>query len=58
MFKKICWANWLFIIMIGGLALISITSSLSGCGNKSNLVLPVNSSDQTPATTAATTKNN
>jgi hypothetical protein len=49
--KGTCWANWLFIVMLGGLAFISITTQLSGCGNKSDLVLPINSTDQTPVTT-------
>jgi len=40
MFKNTCWANWLFTIMIAVLALISISTALSGCGNKGALYLP------------------
>nr|AJG37996.1 hypothetical protein [uncultured Gammaproteobacteria bacterium] len=43
-FKSTCWVNWAFIMMLAGLAFISITTQLSGCGNKSNLVLPSHSS--------------
>jgi len=49
--KSSCWVNWAFIVMLGGLALISITTQLSGCGNKGNLVLPTESSTKTPVTT-------
>lgn len=40
MFKNICWANWLLTIMIAILAAISLSSVLSGCGNKGDLTLP------------------
>ncbi|MEE9309993.1 MAG: lipoprotein [Cocleimonas sp.] len=49
--KEICWVNWAFIIMVGGLAFISITTQLSGCGNKGNLVLPNDLSNKTSVTT-------
>jgi predicted small lipoprotein YifL len=49
MFKNICWVNWLFTIMIAVLAVISISSALSGCGNKGALYLP-DSSSQQPST--------
>jgi predicted small lipoprotein YifL len=51
--KGTCWVNWAFIIMIGGLAFISITTQLSGCGNKGNLTLPTGNSTKTPVTTLA-----
>ena len=51
--KGTCWANWAFIVMIGGLAFISITTQLSGCGNKGDLVLPSSTSNKTPVTTPA-----
>jgi len=44
MFKNICWVNWLFALMVGVLAVISISTMLSGCGNKGDLTLPDNSS--------------
>jgi len=44
MFKNICWVNWLFFLMIGAFALISISTILSGCGNKGDLTLPEKSS--------------
>ena len=50
-FKKSCWVNWAFIAMIGGLAFISITTQLSGCGNKSDLILPDSTANKTPVTT-------
>ncbi|HIO97824.1 MAG TPA: hypothetical protein EYG71_07860 [Leucothrix sp.] len=40
MFKKICWVNWLFAIMVAGLALLSLSTMLSGCGNRGSLYLP------------------
>jgi len=40
MFKNICWANWLFTLMIIGLFLLSVSTVLSGCGNKGALTLP------------------
>jgi len=40
MFKNICWGNWLFTLMITGLFLLSLSSLLSGCGNKGVLTLP------------------
>jgi len=36
MFKNSCWAQNLFILMIVGLFIITIT----GCGNKGDLYLP------------------
>jgi len=53
LFQSTCWANWVFIVMIGGLAFISITTQLSGCGNKGDLTLPTASSNITPVTTPA-----
>lgn len=35
-----CWVNWSFIIMVGALSIISISTLLSGCGNKGALYLP------------------
>ncbi len=40
MFKNICWVNWLFTIMVAGLAVISLSIMLSGCGNKGDLTVP------------------
>ena len=40
MFKGVCWVNWLFMAMIAFLAVISISTMLSGCGNKGVLYLP------------------
>ncbi len=51
--KGTCWVNWAFIAMLGGLAFISITTQLSGCGNKGDLVLPSSSSNKTSVTTSA-----
>ncbi len=50
-FKSTCWVNWIFIIMVGGLAFISITTQLSGCGNKGDLVLPNSASNKISVTT-------
>jgi len=44
MFKGICWVNWLFTLMIAWLAIISVSTMLSGCGNKGALTLPEKSS--------------
>ncbi len=44
MLKNICWANWLFTIMAAIFTVVSISSGLSGCGNKGNLYLPDSSS--------------
>jgi len=44
MFKNICWVNWLYAAMIVFLFIVSISSMLSGCGNKGDLYLPDNSS--------------
>jgi len=46
MFKNICWANWLFTLMIVGLFLLSVSTVLSGCGNKGALTLPEKSATQ------------
>jgi predicted small lipoprotein YifL len=40
MFKNICWANWLYTLMIVGLFLLSLSTVLTGCGNKGALTLP------------------
>jgi predicted small lipoprotein YifL len=45
MFKNICWVNWLFAVMLGALALVSISSLLTGCGNKGDLTLPTSATD-------------
>ncbi len=50
--KNTCWVNWAFFVMVGGLAFISITTQLSGCGNKGDLTLPTDKSATTPVTTA------
>jgi len=50
MFKNICWVNWLFVLMIAGLAIISISTVLTGCGNKGALTLPYNSSTDSVVT--------
>lgn len=44
MLKKNCWVNWLFAAMVAFLAVISVSSTLSGCGNKGDLYLPENAS--------------
>jgi len=54
MFKKICWVNWLFAIMVAGLALLSLSTMLSGCGNKGALYLP--DSDKTATQVQSQTK--
>jgi len=48
-FKNICWANWLFTLMVIALAVISISTALSGCGNKGALYLPNSSATATHA---------
>ena len=40
MFKNICWAQKLFMLMIAGLFILSVSSMLAGCGNKGDLYLP------------------
>jgi len=40
MFKDICWVNWLYAAMIVFLFFVSVSSMLSGCGNKGDLYLP------------------
>ena len=40
MFKNICWAQRLYMLMIAGLFILSVSSMLSGCGNKGDLYLP------------------
>ena len=40
MFRNICWAQRLFILMIFYLFVLSLSSMLSGCGNKGDLYLP------------------
>jgi len=40
MFKNICWVNWLYAAMLIFLFVVSISSMLSGCGNKGDLYLP------------------
>jgi len=42
MFKNICWAQKLFALMIFALFIMSVSSTLSGCGNKGDLYLPDN----------------
>jgi len=49
MFKNICWVNWLFIIMVGILSVISIGTLVSGCGNKGALYMPDESTKTPPA---------
>jgi len=50
--KGTCWVNWAFVVMLGSFAFISVTTQLSGCGNKSDLTLPTtNTSNTTPVTT-------
>ena len=58
MFKNTCWANWFFIVMVGGLAFVSIATLLSGCGNKGSLTLPKNSSDTVITPTPVIQKKN
>lgn len=36
-FKRICWGNWLFFIIV---TFLFITTLLSGCGSKGDLYLP------------------
>ena len=50
MFKNICWVNWLFAVMIGGLMVVSISTLLSGCGTKGPLVMPDKTSSHNVAT--------
>ncbi|MEH6457420.1 MAG: lipoprotein [Cocleimonas sp.] len=40
MFKNICWVQRLFSLMVFGLFILSLSSMMSGCGNKGNLYLP------------------
>ncbi len=40
MFKNVCWAQRLFFLMVAGLFILSVSSMLSGCGNKGPLYLP------------------
>jgi len=40
MFKNVCWAQKLFAMMIFALFIVSISSTLTGCGNKGDLYLP------------------
>jgi predicted small lipoprotein YifL len=42
MFKNICWAQKLFMLMVAGLFILSVSSMLAGCGNKGGLFLPDN----------------
>ena len=53
-FRGTCLVNWAFIIMLGGLPLISITTQLSGCGNKGDLVLPSTEANKISVTTPNT----
>jgi predicted small lipoprotein YifL len=40
MFKNICGAQKLFMLMIVGLFILSVSSMVAGCGNKGDLYLP------------------
>ncbi|MGK0272354.1 MAG: putative small lipoprotein YifL [Cocleimonas sp.] len=40
MFRNFRWLQRLFILMISGLFILSVSSILSGCGNKGDLYLP------------------
>ena len=56
MFKNICWAQKLFMLMVAGLFILSVSSMLAGCGNKGDIFLPDN---KLPDKNSATeTKNN
>ncbi len=48
MFRNNCWAQRLFTLMIFGLFILSLSSMLSGCGNKGDLYLPENGSVDKP----------
>ena len=50
MLRKFCWVQRLFTLMIFGLFILSISSMLSGCGNKGDLYLPENGSADKPKT--------
>jgi len=52
-FKNICWVNWLFTLMVIALAVISISTALSGCGNKGALYLPDSNAKTTNAKPAS-----
>ncbi|MDH5764568.1 MAG: lipoprotein [Gammaproteobacteria bacterium] len=41
---KYCWANWVFIVV---LAVLSLSSLLSGCGKTGDLYLPDKETEQT-----------
>jgi predicted small lipoprotein YifL len=45
MLKNICWVQKLFVLMVIGLFILSVSSMLAGCGNKGDLYLPDNKTD-------------
>lgn len=58
MFKNICWAQKLFMLMVMGLFILSATSMLAGCGNKGDLYLPEKGSkNDTKSSTTTPTVN-
>lgn len=40
---RFCWANWLFIVVV---AVLSLSSMLTGCGKTGDLYLPDESAEQ------------
>ncbi|WP_131904732.1 LPS translocon maturation chaperone LptM [Cocleimonas flava] len=40
MLKNFCWAQKLFALMVFALFILSVSSLVTGCGNKGDLYLP------------------